>query len=282
MFGALFAGPAAYATLGTLPATLATNGVQISVQSYLSGSGVAGGGGGFDGVVKNISGTISQETAFWCVDDQTYFSFMGSNDFARANITTLSSYNAARAADPNDVAFGSSDGTWHNTITPDGRTIPVTSPFDTALGRLEMAAYLVTQYDGFSPYTNVLTTQKNADIQQAIWALTNNSAFNSHSNGTNGFDGGTANTYNASDDGVKSWINAAFTAATASDFSTKVNLDNWAVVSWVVDSNNDLTSPRQTFLVELSSPTPEPGFYGVLALGLSAIALRIGRKKKSA
>jgi hypothetical protein len=51
------------------------------------------------------------------------------------------------------------------------------------------------------------------------------------------------------------------------------------LVTWAVNSSGIVTDAQQNFLVRV---TPEPGFYGVLALGLSGLALMISRKRKSA
>jgi hypothetical protein len=262
-------------------------GLNIPVQLISRiGSDVAG-GGAFNADVDPSGPAAVVHTAFWCVDDQTYFSY---GDSGTANITRLDSFfPAANGAAANTVAFqdvGSPgySGNWYNTTAPNGGALPTT-----ARERLLMAAYLIQNYGGYLPFTtisgapaNQTVPNTNQDIQLAIWSLTNNTEFNSHSNGPGGYNGvtncgGSGLACVTNSDGAGFWVNQA--QAHYQD-PNAVNSSEWALVTWNVDSNGTPNSnSKQTFLVSLS---PEPGFYGALALGLSGLALVISRKRKSA
>jgi hypothetical protein len=139
-----------------------------------------------------------------------------------------------------------------------------------------MAAWLVQQYGytGFGEIkggaagtaASLVPSSTNADVQYAIWAVMSNSAFSTHnpndqvtlaSAGTN----------------AGTWITLAANAINASP--QQLTPQNWAVVTWNKAAGS---GPDQTFLVQV---TPEPGFYGALALGMSGLALMISRKRRS-
>lgn len=274
-----------FAANGPLPdtGTYVGNNITITASVWVNGSyATQGGGGEFNATVAGYA------TNFWCVDDQAYFNPWSTSNgqVGQANITLLNQVPAASLL--NEVQYGNVTnnagpaGTWGNTNFFNG-TSTVTLP-GTAQARYEMAAYLVSQYPG-SP--NTIINNGTADaVQQAIWALTNNSTgplggsdpinvSNLGSNSTNGY-----------------WINQAL------QFYNKINgpgenalwaqfTSQWAVVSWEVNpdgtlvSLNDRGTPgpeSQTFVVEVA-PAPEPGFIGVLAIGLTGLFFVVRRRR---
>lgn len=251
------------------PSTLAT---PIVVYDAIGPNGtngsqyrVNGNAGAFYGTLGGGLNSPMYTTAFWCVDTQTYFS--PGTPGLQANVTLLSDTNGLAA----DTWYGT-DGApsgWAWTNSVDGL-----SAKDTVQHRLEMAAFLVQQY-GYSSYgeitgTSAKTSYSNTDVQNAIWAVMNNSLFatSPHNDPTIlQLDVSTAA-------GVKYWVTQAATAINAGQISPA----DWAVVSWNAPLSNN-GQADQTFLVRV---TPEPGFYGALALGMSGLALMISRKRKSA
>ena len=181
---------------------------------------------------------------------------------------------------------GSPNGTWSNALG--------SSPaYSNAEVRYAMAAYLVSQYPGVAGQLGASgsPTIANGDydaIQEAIWDITNNNT--SADPGYNdGVAGGVGNL-----DSVAYWV-----AQAEANYST-VNLNNWAVVSWTVDPppaswtgpTELFRPPGRLFFVNLtpsqsivtiggSGSTPEPGFYGALALGLGGLLFAVGRRKKA-
>ena len=164
--------------------------------------------------------------------------------------------------------------------------------YDTAQARYEMAAYLVSQYNSegitFSE-TNIPgdSSSYNTAVQNAIWSLTSNL-------GSPNQTGQQHVLPTSPTDEINLLIGQAETAYTTQTF----DFSNWAVVSWTVDahgniqngqSEDDTNGARQTFLVQIDGAgsnhiesTPEPGFYGTLALGLSGLIFSLSRRKKVA
>jgi hypothetical protein len=227
----------------------------ISMTGY-NGTGTAGGGGAFNGTLSGFATTL------WCVDDQLYFAF---NQFGLANVIGLNQI----TPDDTRVRYGNvhnpgNINQWTNGGDPDTFTAP-----DSAQERYRMAAYLVSQYDFLSlgdAQSGLNGSDKNNAIQNTIWALTNN------------------NSTTAQNPGVivpdASWLTEA-----KNNYLT-VDMTRWAVVSWTVDDAGKLGTgvygaedgARQTFLVQV---VPEPGFYGMVSLGLSGLLVAFYRRKKN-
>jgi hypothetical protein len=197
-----------------------------------------------------------------CVDDQEEFNF---GDTGFGNVTLLGNV----AASSNFVKFGNvtNGGTpsWTNTTdTFDSVALP-----GDATSRYEMAAYLVSQYDGFTGSEAgaiVANTPQDLAIQEAIWALTNNSSLSGGFSTISGNDSdNTTDQY---------WIHQALLNYAG------VNTADWAVVSWTTDSsgNLDLRSDKQTFLVQVA-PTPEPRLYGVLMVAMAGMCFLARRRQ---
>jgi hypothetical protein len=132
-----------------------------------------------------------------------------------------------------------------------------------------MAAYLVSQYNGFVASESgaiVANTAQDLAIQKAIWSLTNNSSLSGGLSAISGDD-----VTNTTD---QYWIHQALLNYSG------VNLDSWAVVSWTTDNlgNLDLRQAKQTFLVRVA-PTPEPRLYTVLILAMSGLFLFARRRQ---
>lgn len=246
-----FGGPAPLSNPSDLG--LARNLVMGGTPSGSSQLGV--GGGEFLGTVN------SDSTLFWCVDDQESFA---PGDTGLGNVTLLQNV----ASQASFVKYGNvtNAGSPHWTNTSDTFD-SVALPSD-ATSRYDMAAYLVTQYDGFVANevgAVVSNTAKNLAIQQAIWALTNNSSL---SGGFTAISGNDAN--NTTD---QYWVHQAL-----ANYSS-VNQGAWAVVSWATDATGKLsTANKQTFLVQVTA-TPEPRFYGLLTLGLLAACFFVRRRR---
>ena len=257
---------------GNLPGT--SNG-------YNLGYVTTGGGGEFLGTITTggASPTTAQ-VAFWCVDDQLGFDpLTGTVTAANTNTADVVLLSAI-AANPTEVRYsGVTDGGtpgWTN-ITANGSPLPTS-----ATARYLMAAYLVQQYNGFSTTISAPTpasaAQANA-IQEAIWDITSNTS----STAQGGI--GTlppviaSNTVSLTSTGY--WVKQAI-----ANYST-VNPNLWAVVSWGANAttgaldvgNYSSASPAlQTLLVEV--PTPEPGLYGVVTLGLGGLYFGLRRRKR--
>lgn len=243
------------------PAPISTSNLGLAQSLVLSdtpaGSSQLGvGGGEFAGTVNGAS------TLFWCVDDQEEFYF---GDSGYGNVIQLQNV----AADSNYVRYGNvtNGGTpgWTNT-TDTVDSVPL--PGD-ATDRFAMAAYLVSQYNGFTGSESgavVQNTPVDLAIQEAIWSLTNNSSL------SGGF---SAITGNDSDDTTDQyWIHQALLNYAS------INLADWAVVSWTTDSVGNLswTSNKQTFLVQVA-PTPEPRFYGFLIAAMAGLVFFARRRQ---
>lgn len=214
------------------------------------------GGGEFEGTINGYS------TLFWCVDDQEEFTF---GDSGYGNVTLLSNVGSSASS----VKFGNvtNGGTPHWTNTTD--TFDSAALPSDAASRFEMAAYLVSQYNGFVSNESgaiVANTSEDLAIQEAIWSLTNNTSLSGGFNTISGNDvDNTTDQY---------WIHQALLNYAG------VNTADWAIVSWTTDSlgNLNLQGPKQTFLVQVAS-TPEPRTYGFLAGAMIGMLLLARRKQ---
>ncbi len=238
------------------------------------GSAVAGGGGAFAGTVTGNPGNPlgSLETTFWCVDSQLFFNTNEQN--LKANITRLdqvagAAVNTVRYQEINALA-PTAPG-WTNDVN--GASPGLVS----ATERFRMAAYLVSQYTGFSSNpVGMASGARNDAIQKAIWAIMHNNV--SPSGGTSVFD-----SYNNADPLSTKETKSGYWRDQAVANFTSVNMTKWAVVSWIADNGILETNPdsadKQTFLVQV---VPEPGFYGALALGLSGLVVAVRRRNAKA
>jgi hypothetical protein len=160
--------------------------------------------------------------------------------------------------------------------------LPATDLADGATTRYEMAAWLISQYTGFAG--GLVNDAKDRNIQNAIWDLTNNNTDGAENGGAHHVIGGlVSDAYNPGDPdnhpGSEAyWIDQAY-----KNYTT-VDPFKWAVVTWNVNpdgtfavGNYDI-GERQTFLVQL---TPEPGFYGVLSIGLTGLIWAVRRRKNA-
>ena len=242
----------------------------IAVNSW-NGTSPGGGGGAFNGTVG--AGASQVATTFWCVDDQLYFQLGMSGN---ANIIRLDQI----VADDSRVRYGNvhngstfnstTANTWTNIQSPNNEALP-----DTAQERYQMAAYLISQYtaisgnlqNGLANQNSLPVNQRtNWEIQRTIWALTsNNTTTSQNTPGQTTF--------------IGDWINKA-----RANYKS-IDLTKWAVVSWTVNPNGVLgtlgyrnsAGARQTFLVQV---VPEPGFYGLLALGLAGLGVIAQRRRR--
>ncbi len=224
----------------------------------------------------------------WCVDTQFQF-----DDWRayRTNILLLSEVNgetgSARDVRYEDVPKGNdplanpNDGFRNALENNAGNTagLPVFTAADDYTGReatfrYQMAAWLLMQYKDTNGSTangryEPANTSRNQAIQQAIWAAMDTSqdpeveSLSSFANNENN---------------DRYWFRQAATyVASLTEAQRKVEFRNWAVVSAWNDSNGlqNVGNRVQTFLTEV----PEPGFYGALALGLSALVLARRNRK---
>jgi hypothetical protein len=234
----------------------------------------AGCGGEFSGTITGSNLNSPAVLAnFWCVDSQEDFSW-GDGGYADvvqlSDIATYSQY----------VRYTSVvNGTGPGPYWTDG-SLP-----SSAVVRYEMAAWLVSQYPGVgsNPGNPVITNGTLADdTQEAIWDIMNN--------GSAGIDA----PYSASNEVDPNGVNALIASALSNYPAFAASQGNdWAVVSWDSTSlDGTLTAPNhQTFLVDLvpGSPNPntnysslpEPGFYGVLTLGLGGLIFAVRRRQKA-
>lgn len=214
------------------------------------------GGGEFQGTVNGYS------TLFWCVDDQEEFSF---GDSGYGNVTLLSNV----SANPTTVKFGNvTNGGNPHWINTSDTFDSVALPSDAA-SRFAMAAYLVSQYNGFvssEAGAVIADTPVDLAIQEAIWSLTNNSSIGGGFNTISGNDADNTTT--------QYWIHQALLNYAG------VNTSDWAVVSWTTDSlgNLNLDNRKQTFLVQVA-PTPEPSTYGFLGAAMAGLFFFARRKQ---
>lgn len=236
------------------------------------------GGGAFNGFISN--GTTSWATTFWCVDSQLYFSPQNLNPLmftSQANVIRLDQIPANAAFVRYSGVTDTGDPQWTNTFNTDSvqpawysaahQTLYDRLP-GTAQERYQMAAWLVSQYNPGNDQAGLIAgLDRNIEIQKTIWALMNNTTAGLDTVGHQTF----ANT--------GGWLEKAL------DNYKGVDLTSWAVVTWQVGPNGSLTVPppggsldyRQTFLVQV---VPEPGFYGLLALGLAGLGVIAQRRRK--
>jgi len=218
-------------------------------------------GGGFSG---DIAG---RQTIFWCVDSQLDVSW-GSNVY-KANVTPLTGLNQGSwdgSARYEDVTGTGSNGWYYDLGTS----------FNNAEARYRMAAWLVSQYLQFPAGPTPDPNPTNQAIQAAIWKVMLNKTL-SYDADVLGLP-----VTAGSPSGSSDWIDAAKTFVSSRYDDPFFN--NWAIVSggvvpqgnaWVFDSNHKY----QTFLVQT---TPEPGFYGLLALALAGLFLAYTKRSAMA
>lgn len=233
-----------------------------------------GGGGRFNG----YAGTTSNPSTLinlWCVDSQLTFN---RGTVYQANILTFDSIGGSYNIRYEDLGYGSTGSDYFRIALPDSVSVLDTAPEQAAF-RYRMAAWLITQYQDGSAYDNTDyyspdDTARNDAIQTAIWAAMDTQGNNPSLTLSNGATQVTESSY---------WFNQAANFV-ANNYNDPF-FNRWAVVSaWVIGtslSNTDETTGLgvvQTFLTEV----PEPGFYGLLALGLSGLWLAIKRRREAA
>lgn len=214
-------------------------------------------GGGFSG---NVSG---YPTIFWCVDSQLEVAW-GTNTY-NANVTPLTALN--QGAWDGSVRYedvvGTNSGGWYYDLG---------NGFNTADYRYRMAAWLVSQYLQFPAGPTPDNNATNRAIQAAIWKVMLNQSLTYDS------DVLALNVSNGAPAGYSTWIDAA-KAYVSANYNNPF-FQNWAIVSGAVKQVNgswvfDSTNKKQTFLIQT---TPEPGFYGLLTLGLTALFLTLQKR----
>ena len=238
-------------------------------------------GGEFAGnITTNGLGPSSLPTAaaanFWCVDYQENFDY---NYQGYADVVALSNVTGNAQVRYSNVGTGGAAPTW---------TDDLGSAYDTAQVRYEMAAWLVSQYPGVlgNPGDPIITSGSTADaIQQAMWVIMSNTSSG------NGF----SSQFTTGDVFEDSALVNQYISQ-AQLYSNYGNVtDQWGIVSWTADPNSNPAGALnanganyQTFLVDLSGSTtggqgpttPEPAFYGVLAMGLSGLVFAARRRQK--
>lgn len=218
-------------------------------------------GGGFTGEVRKVTQTETKTaiSTFWCVDSQRYTTsnYVKASIIGLWNDVTQSPY--APEVRSASLSESSSPVKWMYSLGIDSATI-----------RYRMAAWLIEQYTGFPNGPNAggvwsdtsSNALKNRAIQAAIWRILMDS--------TGSWD--TVWDNYAWD----TWITNAYNAVVKQKWQ---GFRNWGVVSWGVNPQGDLSGTAyQTFLVQV---VPEPGFYGLLGLGLSALIF-FARRRQSA
>ena len=260
----LFSLPAFSAALdfATYTSTIGTS-RSVTVTGYpftVCPVGAPGCGGSFRATVYTgpvETGTATSDVDIWCVDSQ----FNSINSNYNASIVALS----AIPSNSNVVRYGSIGTTGWGYDNPGGVTN------DTAQMRYIMAAALIQQYD---PSQNMPDNDlRDKAIQRAIWQLTANPNTSSFTIGdiSSGVIGGSG-----------TWLDYA-----ASQINN-VNLNGWAVISGGLNgaATGFSGSPNvQTFIVRLTGGNnlnlPEPGFYGVLAIGLTGLFTVVSRRRNA-
>ncbi len=234
--------------------------VTISTSQYPVTLNGVGTGGGFGGTLEGY------QTTFWCVDSQLVISLGTSY---KANVVPLTGVNQGSW----DSATRYEDVTGNHWASTFGVVNSVN--MDTAEARYRMAAWLVSQYSNF-PAGPSLNNSANKAIQSAIWRVMLNDTFPQDP------DVPTLPVSAGAPSGYTDWIDAA--KAYVSQHYNDPFFNNWAIVSGAVKSSNgnwvfDSNKKKQTFLVQV---VPEPGFYGVLALGLAGLFLAIRKREGGA
>lgn len=172
---------------------------------------------------------------------------------------------------------GGSSPSWSNGLSGP-TTVDGTTDTNSAAYRYTLAAALVSQYV-YSGGTLDGSNPTNLAIQEAVWYITAN-----NTSGTDpGFGFPTPNA--GSNTNYAYWLNYVLT--NQNNVVTNVNLNQWAVVSGPANpstgvvngpANVDGLNSYQTFLVQV---TPEPTFYGVLAIGLGGLFFAARRRTRS-
>ncbi len=207
-------------------------------------------------------------TTVWCVDYQLD---VGVGSTYPATIVLL---NQIAAPFDNNVQYANQNTKWANLniANPenfkDAQDPSLTSAqvANTAPYRYALAAALVSQYQdgsGVIDPTNPVNDSRNQSIQTAIWYLTYNSDYTTP---MGPWPSGAP--YDLSSNNYMYWVNWA------EQNVKSVNLNDWAVISGPAPGGS-LETPNgnyQTFLVEVA-PTPEPGVYWALPLGLGGLLL---------
>lgn len=285
-FVLLISGSAAYANVPA-PISSAYLGLDtLDTSSYSSGSscvsvnGIAC-GGEFTGTLgTGINNVNPVAINFWCVDSQEDFYFGQSGLAQVVTLPQITTY-------PTDVQYsgvtnGSTGSVWTNqTLSlPTYGSVTLAS---SATTRYEMAAYLVSQFPAFDASVNGGNPESTA-IEGAIWDIMSN-----NTPSENPFSYlpalGTAGSPGVND--VDYWI---YQASLAGNYTSTAN--NFAIISWDATNPTGLapigSGNAQTFLVELSNtntngnnPTPEPSFYGAMAIGLAGLATAARRRRKA-
>jgi hypothetical protein len=146
---------------------------------------------------------------------------------------------------------------------------------DTADARYRMAAWLISQYSSFpnGPSANIST---NKAIQSAIWRVMLNDTLPQDP------DVYSLATSAGAPVGYANWIDAA--EAYVSQHYNDPFFHDWAIVSGAVKLSNgnwvfDSCKKKQTFLVQVA---PEPGFYGIVGLGLAGLFFATRKRRGGA
>jgi hypothetical protein len=212
-----------------------------------------GTGGGFAATVDGYN------TIVWCVDSEEDISFPTSYQadlVALPTVGTNASY----------VQYGNVSS-WS-----------LAADYNTALFRYEVAAYLVSEYEGFpnGPSSSDLNDQ---ELQTAAWEMMYNSSVSSSITFGDVQDGDGA--FDTSDESqIATDISNAETCVLNDNAPgcSPFNPSDFAVLSGPVTSAGNLTSGGyQTYLVDLT-PVPEPSSIVLLLGALSICAILSGRR----
>lgn len=209
-----------------------------------------GSGGGFSATIDGYS------TVMWCVDAEEDIS--PPTDYS-ADLVQVSQI----AANSNDVRYGNVTNWQNNGPAPDYTNY-------TAEQRYEMAAYLIDTY--YSPLPNgpnPSNTLQSRSVQTAIWELLwNDTSSDGLSYSQVSGDGSSPGTY----------VTAAENFVAANPNSSI--FDDYAVVSGGLTYGGGLKSPGvQTYLVQLTSPSPVPEPASVILFASLLIAVFALRRR---
>lgn len=259
---------------------------------YVTINGVSG--GRFDGRMGTSSTTANNPLLnFWCVDAQLYFNWdttYRANSLGFEEINNESGSGNNWAGGSRDVRYedlpSATDGFAH------GLGISLDANETQAGFRYRMAAYLLDQYELRSSSLGTTTllassdtgsgkydpknSERNQAILKAIWTTMDTT--------------GDAPAQAAPSGNVLTWINAARDfVGSGTNYSSSM-WNKWAIVSGWSGSTyvQNAGGPVQTFLTERTpppnipdNPVPEPGFYGLLATGVSGLFWFATRHKKN-